>query len=115
MALASSFVEARQEADGLTKELALQQCAAIIKTIFEEEEKFNFSFPITFSVLGQKNCGWITELAIKLINERALREQSEKEERDIAVADEYAKKYADLAGWPSEEIDRILNSLEGEQ
>lgn len=112
LALAKAFVESRQEAENLSEEEALQQCAAIIKIIFEEEDKFSFRSPIVFGFLGQKNCGWITEYAIKLLNERNLKKQLELEERRLLFVDDYEKQYTHLAGWDEHDIDYVLNSLE---
>jgi hypothetical protein len=108
--LAASFIEARQEADELTRDLAIKQCANIIQVIFEEEERFHFNTPVTFSVFGQKNCGWITELAVRILNER---QRKAKEEEDINFANAHADKYDKPAGWSLEDIDKALSGLEG--
>jgi hypothetical protein len=110
LALAASFVEARQVADELTKEQALKQCAAIIQVIFEEEERFHFTMPVTFGVFGQKNCGWITEVAVRILNERI---KKAKEEEDLVFANAHADKNTTPAGWDITDIEEALKKLEG--
>jgi hypothetical protein len=110
LSLAASFVEARQVADELTKEQALKQCAAIIQVIFEEEERFHFTMPVTFGVFGQKNCGWITEVAVRILNERI---KKAKEEEDLIFANAHADKNTAPAGWDVNDIEEALKKLEG--
>jgi hypothetical protein len=108
--LVSSLIEARQQADGLTRELAIKQCASIMQVIFEEEERFNFNMPITFSIFGQKNCGWITDVAVRILNERM---KKAKAEEDFLFANAHAAKCDKPAGWLIEDIDKALAKLEG--
>lgn len=111
LTLASSFVEARQAADELTKEQALKQCAAIIQIIFEEEERFHFTMPISFGIFGQKNCGWITDVAVRILNERITKA---KEEENVLYANAHADKCTEPAGWSLDDIKSVLQRLEGE-
>jgi hypothetical protein len=112
MAIAREFVNSRKLSDGLNEKDALAQCVEIIKTIFENEERFNFTMPLNFGMFGQKNCAWITEVAVRLLNERI---QREKEELDERLADEFMNRfYSGPKGWSTEEIVLALSKLEGE-
>lgn len=84
--IASKFVEARMEANGINKEQALGECAEIILNVFEYEEEFNFNLPLTFEMFGQASCGWITDKAVQIINR-------EKEKKDKAIVDKMIDKY----------------------
>jgi len=110
LSIASALIESRQRDDGLTKEAALKQCAAIIQTLFEEEDKFGFTTPITFGFLGQKNCGWITEMALTLLNDKM---RKAKDEEDLLFANAHADKCNLPAGWSLQDIEHALKSLEG--
>jgi len=110
LSIALAFVEARQEADGITKEAALKQCAALIQIVFEEEPRFKFNIPLNFSIFGQKQCGWITEVAVRIMNERI---QKAKEEADLIFANAHADKFVGT-GWSQEDIEAALKNLEGD-
>ena len=75
--LAKSFVESIQKTDGLSKQAAMKQCAAIIQIVFKNIDRFKFNIPLTFGIFGQQNMGWVTGLAIKIMNEEimVIREQ----------------------------------------
>jgi len=109
-ALAKYFVTAREEASNMCRKAAMDECAEIIATIFEHEVEFNFKIPLTFSVLGQKNCGWITEKAIQIMNKKRMNKDEERREALIASLD---KKYdAEPGGF--EDLDEILKNLKGD-
>lgn len=110
LSIALAFVEARKEADGITKEAALKQCAALIQIVFEEEERFNFNIPINFGIFGQKNCAWITEVAVRIMNERI---RTAKEEEDVNFANAHADKFIGT-GWSQEDIELAIKNLEGD-
>jgi len=67
-AIAKRFVESRMESGGLNKEYALDECAQIIKTIFDREPEFNFTIPLSFDIFGQQAVAWITKKAVELMN-----------------------------------------------
>lgn len=67
-AIAKRFVEARIEASGINKKEALNECAEIIRTIFNNEHEFNFKYKITFRMLGQDKFGWVTDKAVQIMN-----------------------------------------------
>lgn len=105
--LAKNFIASRQEAGNISKEAAMNECAEIITTIFEHEDEFNFKQPLTFSVLGQKNCGWITEKAIQIINKKRL---GYEEERRVALIAALEERYdAEPGGF--RDLDEILKGL----
>lgn len=105
--LAKEFVKSRMLASGVNKEEAIKECAEIIDTIFRDEGEFNFEIPLTFGILGQKNCGWITDKAVQIINKKKLNIENEGREELIA---EYERHYdAESGGF--EDLDTILKTL----
>jgi len=69
-ATAKQFLEARMVSTGASKEHSLNECAEIIKTIFDHEEEFKFKYQISFSILGQSNLKWVTDKAISIMNRK---------------------------------------------
>lgn len=67
-AIAKRFVEARRKASGISKKEALNECAEIIRTVFNNEHEFNFKYKMTFRLFGQDKFGWVTDKAIQIIN-----------------------------------------------
>jgi len=84
------FVESREE-KGLNKFNAIQQCVAIIDTIFDYEEEFNFKTPIDIRVIGQAKAGWITEKAIQIINNTLLKSREKEADRKIEEMEDNKK------------------------
>lgn len=80
--IAKRFVESRMEATGASKEYALNECGEIITTIFEHKEEFNFKYALSFSIFGQVNTKWITDKAIRIMNEK-LRKKEEVRAEDL--------------------------------
>jgi hypothetical protein len=66
--------------------------------------------PVTFGVFGQKNCGWITEVAVRILNERT---KKVKEEENLLFANAHADKNTMPAGWDITDIEEALKKLEG--
>jgi len=106
--LASALVKSRMDACGYGFKAALQECAEIIDTIFNHEAEFNFTVPISFGILGQKNCGWITDKAIQIINKNKLKTAEERRKKYIEdlekVYDAEPDGFGDL-----DEIERNLD------
>jgi len=107
MSIAKKFLEARMEAGELSKKQALLECAEIINTIFKYESDFSFTMPLTFSMLGQANCGWITDRAIQIMNKKKAREDELKAEK---AQEACVKEYIELHGEDDLgfDIDKIL-------
>lgn len=107
-AIAKRFVEARSKASGINKKGALNECAEIIRTVFNNEYEFNFKYKITFRLFGQDKFGWVTDKAIQIINknlEVGYEELAEKmREKMIDVQD---KKDLGLG-----DLQEILDKLE---
>ena len=61
------LVESR-EAEGLNYFNAIQEAAAIINTIFDNIEEFNFDRIPDIRILGQKKMAWVTDKALRLMN-----------------------------------------------
>jgi hypothetical protein len=106
--LARDWVNSRSLASGSSKEIAMSECAEVIKTIFEHEDEFKFNMPISFSILGLKSCGWITDKAIQIINRKKLKEEEERSEAYIRKLDEEYDAEPDGFG----DLDEILKNLD---
>jgi len=106
--LAKRFIESRIEASNINKKEAIKECAEIINAIFRHEEEFNFEIPITFGVLGQKNCGWITDKAIQIINKKKLNSEEERREELI---DAFEKIYNEEEDNGFGDLNDILKKL----
>lgn len=105
--IASALVRSRREATGYGMKVAMNECGEIIETIFEHEKEFNFTIPITFGILGQKNCGWITDKSIQIMNRKRLKAAEEKKVEYIAKLDEKYDAEPDGFG----DLDEILENL----
>lgn len=100
------FVESREDT-GLNRFNAIQQCVAIIDTIFDHEEEFNFKQPIDIKVIGQAKSGWITEKALQIINNKLLAEKEKLIERKIKEMENEIK--IDLVERSKELSDLLVN------
>lgn len=104
------FIESRLESSNLSKEAILNECAEIIDTIFKYESEFKFKFPINLGMLGQKNCGWITEKSIQIINNKKTNSSKIKQEKLIT---KYEEEYnEEEMGFSNSDINSILKNLE---
>lgn len=112
-AIAKRFLEARMEIGNLNKEYALDECAGIIKTIFDREPEFNFTIPLSFEIFGQQALGWITKKAVELMNA----EKETKQQKIIEqIQDRHIQKYLDTHGEESLgfDVDELLKKLDKE-
>ena len=66
--IAKLFVESRMKVSDISKKEVFNECAEIIRIIFNHEEEFNFKHRITFKILGQNKSVWITDKAIQIMN-----------------------------------------------
>lgn len=109
--IAKEFVEKRQNADGLSREEALAQCATIIQTVFENINEFNFTIPVTFGIFGQQKMGWVTSAAIGIMNEKLARAN---EVRSQQIVDQMMIKMEqeDNLGWGEKILDELLKEKE---
>jgi hypothetical protein len=105
--IAKSFVEVIQNVDGLSKQVAMKQCGRIIQIVFKNIDRFKFNIPLTFGIFGQRNMGWVTELAIKIINEEIAEYKELMVEKRI---DEMMSRYSkeEDIGWSDDMIDTVL-------
>lgn len=106
--MASTLVKSRMAANGYGKLVAMAECADIIETIFEHEKEFKFNIPISFGILGQRNCGWITDKAIQIINRKRLKAAKERSAEYISKLDEKYDAEPDGFG----DLDEILENLD---
>ena len=111
MSIAKKCLEARMGAGESDKKQALLECAEIINTIFKYETDFNFNMPLTFSMFGQANCGWITDRAIQIMNKKKARDDGLRAEK---AQEACVKEYIELHGEEDLgfDIDKILNNME---
>lgn len=110
-AIAKAFVEARMEADGISREAALKQCGLIIKVVFNRSDVFRFETPPTFGVFGQGEMAWITERAVGLINKELAKEEELRNERAVdEMTARIEKNYK--TGHSLEELAAISKKLE---
>jgi len=110
-AIAKRLVDNRMEATGYNKEVALTECGEIIATLFENEKEFKFNTEINFGMFGQATLGWVTEKAIKIMNERITKES---ELRVANKIDEIEKEYVDK-DLSEFDVDAILKRMEEEK
>jgi hypothetical protein len=112
-AIAKRFLEARMEIGSLNKEYALDECAQIIKIIFDREPDFNFTIPLSFEIFGQQALGWITKKAVEFMNA----EKESKEQKLVeAIQEKHIEKYLKEHGEDSLgfDIDELLKKLDKE-
>jgi len=108
--LAKSFVESIQISDGLSKHTAMRRCANIIRIVFDNIERFNFNIPLTFGIFGQQNMSWVTELAIRILNEEITKDKELNVEKKI---DEMISRYPkEEIGWSEEVLSIVLKRQE---
>jgi len=91
----------------------LDECAQIIKVIFDREPDFNFTIPLSFDIFGQQALGWITKKAIEFMNE----ERESKEQKHVeAIQEKYIEKYLKEYGEESVgfDVDELLKKLDKE-
>lgn len=69
-AVMKHFVNNRRKVTGASPKVAKQECALIIKTIFDNINLFNFTTPPTIGILDSAKCAWIIELALSIMNKR---------------------------------------------
>jgi len=82
LSITKQMVESRME--GVNKKHAIEECVTIIDTIFDYEDAFKFKFPIIdIGILGQKNCEWITEKAVDIMNRNKIKEEEERRDELI--------------------------------
>jgi hypothetical protein len=111
LATAKRFVKSRMEANGVSEDLALNECANIIKTVFKHYHEFNFKYDVSFSIFGQQNLAWVTEKAIQILNRKIKEEVADRAEarRQEAIA----THHSDQLGF--DDLDEILKVIKEEE
>ena len=112
-AIAKAFIEKRMEADKISRKDAMQQCALIVQTVLRTPEVFKFETPPTFGIFGQAEMGWITERAIKIINEQITKDQKFAVEKAVDEMTESIEKNYKM-GYSLEELAACQKKLEGQ-
>lgn len=102
--LASKFITQRQAGSGRAR--AVQECAAIIKCVVENEDLFCFSEPLhSMDCFGQDNMKWVTDRALSILNEE--NEYVEEQELKLYMEDLDNKHEKEAL----EDIDDRISSL----
>ncbi len=84
--IARLFVDSRMAAGNYDEFYAMKECGLIIETIFDNFDRFNLDTSnLGFWIFGQQNLGWVTDVALQIIREKAL----SKEEHE---SDKYSKE-----------------------
>jgi len=108
--IAKYFVESIQHTDGLSKQAAMDHCASIIQTVFKNIDRFKFNIPLTFGVFGQQKMSWVTELSIKILNEKIEKYKELRLEKKI---DEMLLRYnKEDIGWSDDVLNTVLKQQE---
>jgi len=109
--VAKALVEKRMEADKISRHDAMQQCAMIVKTVLRTPEIFKFETPPTFGIFGQAEMGWVTERAIRVINDQITEDGIAATERAVdEMTERIEKKYT--MGYSLEELAACQKKLE---
>jgi hypothetical protein len=110
-AVAKAFVEKRMQADGISRKDAMQQCALIVQVVIRTPEIFKFETPPTFGIFGQAEMGWITERAIRIINDQITKNEVIATEKAIdEMTERIEKEY--MMGHSLEELTACHKKLE---
>jgi len=99
---------------GLNRFNAIQQCVAIIDTIFEHENEFHFDRPIDIRVIGQGRAGWITQKALLIMNDRDHKQQEIAFKERVARIEMELEEKVDLDKTASD-LDRMLAKIESNE
>jgi hypothetical protein len=110
LATAKRFVESRMKANGVSKAIAIKECATIISTVFDHYNDFKFKFNITFSVFGQDKLGWVTERAVQIINSGL---KGKLEDHEEEMREKMLSKQDENCGF--DDLDEILKKMEEEE
>lgn len=110
MKVVREFIKSREE--GTNRKTAIQECVAIIDTIFDCEEGFRLEKPIVDIMVLR--VGWIISVALSILN---LKREEEKEEARDKMIDEIEDQYMKdnyEAGLKkqADKLDKILAKME---
>ena len=106
--IAKYFVESIQHMSGLSKPAAMGKCATLIKIVFNNVDRFKFTIPLTFGIFGQKNMAWVTQLAIKILNEEM--EEYKEQQVDKKIDEMLARYPQSEIGWSDNKINLALKN-----
>jgi len=99
--IAARLVDSRMVASGCSKEVALQECGRLVKTLFDHIDEFNFDGNIEFSIFGQDKLLWLTNRLLSIMNSELAKESEVRLERLYKKIienqqDNYTAGYGDL-------------------
>lgn len=104
--LAKRFVISRMQISGISKKAALNECAEIIKTFFDNLDDFKINTDVTFNLFGQASCSWITDKAIGIMNDKL------KQKTKQAMDDQITKAMVTIEqDFDDLDLDYILNTI----
>ena len=111
--VAKAFIEKRMQADSISRKAAIQQCALIVRTVLRTPGVFKFDTPPTFGIFGQAEMGWVTERAIRIINDQITKDEIVATEKAVSeMTENIEKKYT--MGYSLEELAACQKKLEGQ-
>lgn len=105
------FINSRIEASNVSEKEAIKECAEIIETIFLYEDRFNFEYVIDIGILGQANLGWVTDLAVNIINNRKKKEKEKEVDEFFKKLDEKLDNDCDKEVSKLGDLDIVLKSI----
>lgn len=109
-AVAKRMLDGRMAATGASKEYSLGECGEIVNTLFDNLDKFNFKYSLSFSVFGQSKLKWVTDKIIDIMNEKKAKDNEKKAE---SIADEIIQN-TDTSDLGFSDLDDILKRMEEE-
>lgn len=107
--LARQLVDSRL-AIGVDTAEAFKQCACLISIVFEHEDEFHFTTPISFSMFGQGDMVWVTEKALYIMNKEIQAHKLAAYEAKLDKFDEYKNNPNEELGLGN--LDDILKNME---
>lgn len=109
MKVIREFIKSREE--GTNRKTAIQECIAIIDTIFDCEDEFRLEKPIMDITILR--VGWIISVALSILNLEREKEKEEIRDKMIdEIEEQYMKDYyeADLKA-RGKKLDKILAKM----
>ena len=111
--LAKLFINSRMEASGLSKEKAMEECAAIIETFFKYKDRLNFESAPNFGVFGQQNMAWVTNRILEFMNAELKEIEEKKNEKLIAEHTARLEASGVQFGWTKNQLDEMYERIGG--
>ena len=82
--------------------------------LFKRNDIFKFTEPPSFGILGQGEMSWVTERAVKLLNEAVTKHNNTAAERSAEVLDKEIEKNFPKLGYNLSELEALKEKLEAQ-